>query len=69
MDPYACLRRYRQDPDLQSTLDKREFASHFEKFREDKNNISLYIWGYAMIMLDLYMTNDMVMVLHNPEDL
>ena len=50
---------------MKSTLDEREFASHFEKYRRDKNNFSLYIWGHAMILLDLYMTNDML--LHDPE--
>ena len=41
-DPYLCLRVYRQDSDLQSSLDQREFAQLFEKYRTDKNNFSLF---------------------------
>ena len=41
----------------------------FEKYRYDKNNYSLYIWGYAMSMLDIYKTNEMLLLDINLEDI
>ena len=64
-DPYKCLRDYRGDQSLQATLDQRAVASYFEKYRTDMDNFSLFIWGYAMNMLDFYEANDMLL---SPQD-
>ena len=45
----------------------REFTACFEKYRHDEKNFSLYIWGHAMIMLDHYLTNEMLLQLDDVE--
>ena len=38
----------------------REFAQNYLKYENDLNNYSLYVWGYAMLMIDYYkITGDM----------
>ena len=65
-DPFLCLRTYRQDSDLQASLDQREFAHLFEKYgdikyRKDLNNFSLYIWGFAMPMIDYFKAENKIL--------
>ena len=32
----------------------------------DRNNFSLYIWGFAMIMIDYYEANNKILYTHDP---
>ena len=65
-DDYACLRSYLESSFLQSTLDVRDFASYFEKYRDDTANYSLYIWGFVMPMIFYYESNGMIIPPEEP---
>ena len=49
--------------------DHLEVAPLFEKYRYDRNYFSLYIWAYAMIMIDHYSAFDMFLDDMNFEDI
>ena len=53
-DEYACLRAFRENVGIRSIADIRYFAESFEKYENDPNNYSLYIWGYVMNLYDYY---------------
>ena len=53
-DDYACLRSFRENVALKALTDVRAFAEHFKKYEHDKNNYSLYIWGYVMNLLEYF---------------
>ena len=51
-DEYACLRSFRENPALKSLIDVKAFAQRFKKYEQDRDNFSLYIWGYVMPNLE-----------------
>ena len=53
---YACLRYFRQNLDLKPLFIK-EFVSQFKRYEHDRDNFSLFIWGYVMPLLDYYKTH------------
>ena len=60
-DDYACLRSFRENPDQITFVDFESFAKHFKKYEHDRNNFSLYIWGYVMPLKEYYKANNMVL--------
>ena len=53
---------FRENPNGHSyLLDKRDFAQRFRKYENDRNNFTLYIWGYVMLMIDYYETENLIL--------
>ena len=46
----------------------REFAFQFKKYENDKDNLSLFIWGYVMLMIDFYSEANMTISPEEVED-